>query len=73
MVDVMDIVGFVFVGLVFVACAVISIYLFVHFAHPLDQDFFGAYFTKIFIIIGMTISAMMVFIVPVDFLSTWKV
>jgi hypothetical protein len=73
MVDVMDIVGYVFVGLIFVASAVISIYLFVHFSHPLDADFICAYFVKVFIIIGMTVSAMMVFIVPVDFLSTWKV
>ena len=68
----MDIVGFVFVGLIFVASVVISIYMFVYFSHPLDQDFLFAYFTKIIIIIGMTVSSMMVFIVPVDFLSTWN-
>lgn len=69
----MDIVGYVFVGLIFIASCVISIYLFVHFSHPLDADFIFAYFTKIFIIIGMVVSAMMVFIVPIDFLSTWVV
>ena len=68
----MDIIGYVFVGLIFLTAVIISIYLFVHFSHPMDSDYLCAYFVKIWIIIGMVISSMMIFIIPVDYLSSWK-
>lgn len=70
--DVMDIIGIVFVALITLGSVGIAIYLFVHYAHPMDKDYRFAYFTKVWIIIGLTFVFVLVFIIPIDFLCTYQ-
>lgn len=70
--EVLDIVGLVFVGLIFVGALVVSTYVFVFFCHPLDKDFPGVWIFRGYIIIGLTFAFMLIFMIPVDFLSTYK-
>ena len=72
MVNAMDIFGMVFVGLVFIGSLFVSFYIYVFMSHPLDRDFPGIWIVRAVIVLGMTISFMMAFILPVDFLSTYE-
>lgn len=70
--DALDYFGIIFCGLVLVGAIFCSFYLYVKFSHPMDTDYVGVWFTRIVIIAGLTCAFMMVFILPIDLLSTYK-
>ena len=70
--NVTDIVGIVFVLIVFGGSLFVSFYLYVQFSHPLDRDFPGIWIVRVIIVVGMTLAFMMIFILPIDYLSTYE-
>lgn len=68
----LDIFGIIFVMIVLAMTAFCSFYLYVKFSHPMDTDFQGVLVVRIFIVTGLTVSLMMIFILPIDLLSTYK-
>lgn len=67
-----DIFGIIFVLFVFAGSAFVSFYMYVQFSHPLDRDFVGIWIVRTLIVLGMTIAFMMIFILPIDYLSTYE-
>jgi len=70
--DLFDIFGLIFVGAVFIGAFAVSLYILVYFSHPLDKDIPGVWIIRVQVILGMTVAFMMVFIVPVDLLSSYQ-
>lgn len=69
--EIYDYVGLGFIVVLLAACIAISIYIFVYFSHPLDQDIPGTWVLRITIIIGFVFAFGMVFMLPIDYLSAY--
>lgn len=70
--EALDYFGIIFVLLLFAGSAFFSFYFYVKFSHPMDTDFQGVYLVRIIIVSGFTVALMMIFILPIDLLSTYK-
>lgn len=68
----LDYFGIIFCILVLIGAIFCSFYIYVKFNHPMDTDYVGVWFTRVVIIAGLTCAFMMVFILPIDLLSTYK-
>ena len=68
----LDIFGIIFMMLVFCGAAFSSFYLYVMYSHPMDKDFEGVWCVWGVIIFGFTLAFMMIFILPIDLLSTYE-
>ncbi len=67
-----DFIGLGMIGVIVICSVVVSFYFYVIYSHPLDKDFVGVWVFRCIIIIGQTIGFVMMFILPVDLLSTYK-
>ena len=70
--EALDIFGIIFVGLVFIGNLFTSFYLYIKFSSSMDYDFKGIWCVRIIIVLGLTIAFMMLFIIPIDLLSTYQ-
>lgn len=68
----LDYFGIIFVALILAGSAFCSFYLYVRFYHPMDTEFQGVILSRVLIVSGLTAALMMIFILPIDLLSTYK-
>lgn len=61
-----DILGFSVILLYTIGCFFVSLYIYVHYAHIKERDFIYSSIYKAFIIMGFTIPAVVLFIIPID-------
>jgi multisubunit Na+/H+ antiporter MnhB subunit len=67
-----DIMGYCFIGVIFVAIVVVSFYIFVYYSHPLDRDIPGIWPLRVVIITGLVFAFLMIFMLPLDYLCAYK-